>query len=92
MQKCTRTIRLIFAALMLVSGGSGFAQRRRPRNLRRMWPATGPSTPKETMGRRARTISRIIQNGENLTGHFKGPNQSGGIQGTINSATYRDQD
>src|SRR5271169_4062880 len=26
----------------------------------------------------------IKQNGNQLTGHFKGPNQSGGIEGTIN--------
>lgn len=26
----------------------------------------------------------LQQNGSNLTGHFKGPNQSGGLEGTIN--------
>jgi hypothetical protein len=26
----------------------------------------------------------IVQNGNTLTGHFKGPNQSGGIEGTMN--------
>jgi hypothetical protein len=29
------------------------------------------------------TVS-LIQNGSTLTGHFKGPNQSGGIEGTVN--------
>jgi hypothetical protein len=27
---------------------------------------------------------QIVQNGSTLTGHFKGPNQSGGIEGTMN--------
>jgi hypothetical protein len=27
---------------------------------------------------------QIKQDGNNLTGHFKGPNQSGGLEGTIN--------
>jgi hypothetical protein len=27
---------------------------------------------------------QIVQNGTTLTGHFKGPNQSGGIEGTVN--------
>jgi hypothetical protein len=27
---------------------------------------------------------QIVQNGNTLTGHFKGPNQSGGIEGTMN--------
>jgi hypothetical protein len=35
-------------------------------------------------GRTAEKSVQIKQNGSTLTGHFKGPNQSGGIEGTVN--------
>jgi hypothetical protein len=39
---------------------------------------------KDWNGRTATKSVQIKQNGNQLTGHFKGPNQSGGIEGTIN--------
>jgi hypothetical protein len=39
---------------------------------------------KDWDGRTATQSVQIKQNGNQLTGHFKGPNQSGGIEGTIN--------
>jgi len=39
---------------------------------------------KSDNGKTADKSVEIQQNGSTLTGHFKGPNQSGGIEGTIN--------
>jgi hypothetical protein len=39
---------------------------------------------KDWDGRTATKSVQIKQNGNQLTGHFKGPNQSGGIEGTVN--------
>jgi hypothetical protein len=47
---------------------------------------TGTWTIYSTGGPRNRTETKsvqIVQKGNQLSGHFKGPNQSGGIQGTI---------
>ncbi|MGB2635917.1 MAG: hypothetical protein WAM58_18455 [Candidatus Acidiferrum sp.] len=35
-------------------------------------------------GKTATKYIELKQNGNELTGHFKGPNQSGGLEGTIN--------
>jgi len=39
---------------------------------------------KDPNGSTSAKYLEIKQNGVNLSGHFKGPNQSGGIEGTIN--------
>lgn len=47
---------------------------------------TGKWTIYSSGGPRNRTETKFVelqQNGTQLSGHFKGPNQSGGIQGTI---------
>ena len=39
---------------------------------------------KDWDGKTATKSVQLKQNGNQLTGHFKGPNQSGGIEGTVN--------
>ena len=46
--------------------------------------ANGPSPPKIPNGTVDTKYVELKQNGNQLTGHFKGPNQSGGLQGTVN--------
>ncbi len=46
--------------------------------------ANGPSPPKIPKAPSTPNTSSSKQNGNEITGHFKGPNQSGGLQGTVN--------
>jgi hypothetical protein len=85
MKKCNETMLFVlftFLALVMVSGGS--AQQppadKPPANVAGNWTFY----TKGDDGKTGTHYLQIIQNGNDLTGHFKGPNQSGGIQGTIN--------
>jgi len=75
---------IFFAFLVLWAGITGIAQQpppeRPPANVAGSWTFY-------TKGDDGKTGTHYItfeQNGNNLTGHFKGPNQSGGLDGTIN--------
>jgi hypothetical protein len=85
MKRCNETmlfVRFTFLALVMVSGG--VAQQRPsdkpPANVAGNWTFY----TKGDDGKTGTHYLQIVQNGNDLTGHFKGPNQSGGIQGTIN--------
>ncbi len=85
MKKYNKTLLFAFCAfLMLVLSSRGVAQQppgdKPPANVAGNWTFY----TKGDDGKTGTHYLQIIQNGENLTGHFKGPNQSGGIQGTIN--------
>jgi hypothetical protein len=75
---------LIFTFLMLAVGSGGVAQEppaaKPPANVAGNWTFY----TKGDDGKTGTHYLRIVQDGENLTGHFKGPNQSGGIEGTVN--------
>ena len=75
---------LAFAFLLIGSGAIATAQSAPPEpplvNVQGNWAIYS----KDWDGRTATKSVQIKQNGNQLTGHFKGPNQSGGIEGTVN--------
>jgi hypothetical protein len=85
MEKYNKSVLFVlFAFLTLILTNGGAAQQppsdRPPANVAGNWTFY----TKGDDGKTGTHYLTIIQNGEDLTGHFKGPNQSGGIQGTIN--------
>lgn len=76
---------VIFIALLYVLfGGLGVAQEPPPEappdNVAGKWTIYA----KDPDGGTSTKYVEIKQNGTQLSGHFKGPHQSGGIEGTIN--------
>jgi hypothetical protein len=75
---------LVFALLLVGTGAIATAQAAPPEpplvNVQGNWAIYS----KDWDGRTATKSVQIKQNGNQLTGHFKGPNQSGGIEGTVN--------
>jgi hypothetical protein len=83
MKSCKSSLRLL-VVLFLCFGYLGFAQEipqdRPPANVAGTWMVYTRGDD----GKTGTHTVQIVQNGNTLTGHFKGPNQSGGIEGTIN--------
>jgi hypothetical protein len=81
-----RKIPFVFLFLLLLAGSHmGFSQQlppedRPPANVAGTWMIYTHGDD----GKTGTHTVQIVQNGNTLTGHFKGPNQSGGIEGTIN--------
>lgn len=75
---------LVVFAFLLLTLGNTFAQElpqdRLPANVAGNWVIYTKGDDGKTG---THTVS-LIQNGSTLTGHFKGPYQSGGIEGTVN--------
>jgi len=85
MKKYSKTRWLLtFTFLMLGLGNGGVAQQapeeKPPANVAGNWTFY----TKGDDGKTGTHYLQIIQSGNDLSGHFKGPYQSGGIQGTIN--------
>jgi hypothetical protein len=85
--KVNHTRRSLFAGLVLLSlslAGITLAQEPLPNaepvNVEGKWTisARNPNGSVDTK------YVELKQNGNQITGHFKGPNQSGGLQGTVN--------
>jgi hypothetical protein len=78
-----KSIYIFLALLTLVAGSFATAQEapsaKPPANVQGKWTfyCNDPS------GRTSSKYIEIQQDGNTLKGHFKGPNQSGGIEGTI---------
>jgi hypothetical protein len=77
-------VSLAFIVLVFLALSSAVAQQlpqeRPPANVAGSWVLYTKGDDGKTG---THTVS-LIQNGSTLTGHFKGPNQSGGIEGTVN--------
>jgi hypothetical protein len=75
---------LVVLTFLLLTLGSAFAQQltpdRPPADVAGNWVIYTKGDDGETG---THTVN-LIQNGSTLTGHFKGPYQSGGIEGTVN--------
>jgi hypothetical protein len=75
---------LAFFAFLLLTLGNAVAQQlpqdRPPVNVAGNWVIY----TKGDDGKTGTHTVNLIQNGATLTGHFKGPFQSGGIEGTVN--------
>jgi hypothetical protein len=81
---CKKTFLAVFALLMLIVGNTAIAQQlpqeRPPADVSGKWTIYTKSDD----GNTSTKYIDLVQNGTTITGHFKGPNQSGGIEGTIN--------
>ena len=75
---------LAFVTFLLLTLGNAVAQQlpqeRPPANVAGNWVIY----TKGDDGKTGTHTVNLIQNGTTLTGHFKGPYQSGGIEGTVN--------
>jgi hypothetical protein len=79
-----KLVLICFALVLCGSRGIAAAQAAPPEpplvNVEGNWSIYS----KDWDGRTATKSVQIKQNGNQLTGHFKGPNQSGGIEGSVN--------
>jgi hypothetical protein len=76
----------LLAFLSLIAGTSSAQQPLPDQSAGAEVNVTGKWTIYSTGGPKNRTETKsveLVQKGNQLSGHFKGPNQSGGIQGTI---------
>jgi hypothetical protein len=82
---CLKSLTLLFAFVLVAASSISRAQQPPqelpPDDVRGNWTIYSKNI--ET-GETVTKYVRINQNGNRLTGHFTGPNQSGGIQGTVN--------
>jgi hypothetical protein len=79
----TSQLRLLIVVVAVLTSVANFAQQPppdvAPANVAGKWTVYS----KGDDGRTATKFIELKQEGEKLSGHFKGPNQSGGIEGTI---------
>jgi hypothetical protein len=85
MKSYRTTVLAFFAFLMLILCHGGLAQQlpteQAPVNVAGNWTIYSKSDD----GRTATQFIQLQQNGTVLAGHFKGPHQSGGLEGTIDA-------
>jgi hypothetical protein len=84
MKNCNpKTLISFIAFLMLIVGNAAVSQQlpaeRPPVNVAGNWTIYSKSDD----GKTATQYIQLKQNGTAITGHFKGPHQSGGLEGTI---------
>ncbi len=79
-----RIMQLCFALLLVVVGGSAIAQEPPPQAPPASVAGNWTIYAKDPDGGTSTKFIRLNQNGSVLTGHFKGPHQSSGLEGTIN--------
>jgi len=82
---CSKPLALSLLLLFIVFSSVSLAQEppaeQPPDNVEGKWTIYAKNV---NNGGSSTKYVQIKQNGNQLTGHFKGPNQSGGIEGTIN--------
>lgn len=76
----SKSLAVVFALLVLVVCGSAGAQQP-PDYVQGSWTIYSRNIDN---GEMVTKFVHINQNGNQLTGHFRGPNQSGGIEGFVN--------
>jgi hypothetical protein len=76
----TKLIILCFALLLLAVTNVAVAQEQPPDNVACNWTIYSKGANGET----ATQYIELKQDGNILKGHFKGPHQSGGLQGSMN--------
>jgi hypothetical protein len=74
----------LFVCLGLMAGRTAFAQQPPPQQLPASVSGKWILYCKDPNGTTSAKYLDLEQKGSAITGHFKGPNQSGGVQGTIN--------
>jgi hypothetical protein len=84
-KNCAKPLALSVLLILIILSGASLAQQppaeQPPDNVAGKWTIYSKNV---NNGESATKYVEIKQNGNQLTGHFKGPNQSGGIEGTIN--------
>ena len=82
---CAKPLALSVLLILIILSSVSLAQEppaeQPPDNVAGKWTIYSKNV---NNGESATKYVEIKQNGNQLTGHFKGPNQSGGIEGTIN--------
>jgi len=82
---CAKPLALSVLLILIILSSVSLAQEppaeQPPDNVAGKWTIYSKNV---NNGGSATKYVEIKQNGNQLTGHFKGPNQSGGIEGTIN--------
>jgi hypothetical protein len=86
MKNCNQKTLISFIAfLMLIVGNAAVSQQlsaeRPPADVAGNWTIYSKSDD----GNTSTKYIQLKQNGTAITGHFKGPNQSGGLEGTIDA-------
>jgi hypothetical protein len=77
---------LVFCfALMIFGGSSLFAQQPPPEQLPASVAGKWTLYCKDPNGSTSSKFLELHQKGDEIFGHFKGPNQSGGVEGTIDN-------
>jgi hypothetical protein len=74
----------LFVCLGLMAGRTAFAQQPPPQQLPASVSGKWILYCKDPSGTTSAKYLDLEQKGSAITGHFKGPNQSGGVEGTIN--------
>jgi hypothetical protein len=75
---------VVFICLGLMAGRAGFAQQLPQQQLPASVSGKWILYCKDPNGTTSTKYLDLQQKGTSITGHFKGPNQSGGVQGAIN--------
>jgi len=81
-QYCSRLVLICFA-LMTVAGVAVLAQQPPPQQMPANAAGNWTLYCKDPNGSTSTKYLELKQEGTVISGHFKGPNQSGGVQGTI---------
>jgi hypothetical protein len=76
----SKSLVVALAFVMLAAGRVAWGQRP-PDNVQGNWTIYSKNIDN---GETVKKFVQINQNGDRLSGHFKGPNQSGGIEGFVN--------
>jgi hypothetical protein len=83
--RCWKPLALSLLLILIVLSSASMAQEppaeQPPDNVAGNWTIYAKYV---SNGKSSTKYVEIKQNGNQLTGHFKGPNQSGGLEGTIN--------
>jgi hypothetical protein len=75
---------VLFICLGLMAGRTALAQQPPPQQLPASVSGKWTLYCKDPNGSTSAKYLDLEQKGSTITGHFKGPNQSGGVEGTIN--------
>ena len=79
--RCVAFLTCVFLLTLCASAQQPPQQERPPDDVRGNWTIYSKNIDN---GEVVKKFVTIHQDGNKLSGHFKGPNQSGGIEGTIN--------
>ena len=73
-------VAVVFVGVSIISAAQSQPGERPPANVQGNWSIYA----RDPNGNTNTKSMRLVQKGNQLSGHFKGPNQSGGIEGTVN--------